>query len=133
MASIDASSMRYFVNKGQVITFQYPLTAAVGTDVASRFYSDKVYRVYGARAILATAGTTGTLTVDINKNGTTMFTTKPTVASGVNVGSDFTADNNTSLAVSDYVSIDIDAIHTTAGSGLQVQLYIGATYDTNLA
>jgi hypothetical protein len=113
MASIDASSMRYFVNKGQVITFQYPLTTAVGTDVASRFYSDKVYRVYGARAILSTAGTTGTLTVDINKNGTTMFTTKPTVASGVNVGSDFTADNNTSISPTDYVSIDIDAVHTS--------------------
>lgn len=132
MASIDASSLAYFVNKGQIVTFQYPWTEAVWTDITARFFADKAYRVYWARAILASAGTTWTLTVDINKNGTTMFTTKPTVASGSTVGSDFTADNWTSLSNSDYVSIDIDTVHTTAGSGLTVQLYIWATYDTNL-
>jgi hypothetical protein len=125
MASIDSASLKYHNLPAKTIKFQYPLTTAVATDVCAPFQSDKAYRVYGAKAYLATAGVTGSSTYDINKGGTTMFTTKPTLATTVTASADFTANNGTSLASGDIVTIDIDAISTTAGVGLTVDLYIG--------
>lgn len=114
MASIDSSSLKYHNQSFKTVKFYYPLTTAVATDICAPFQSDKAYRVYGAKPYLATAGVTGSSTYDINKNGTTMFTTKPTLATTITAGSNFTADNGTSIASGDLVTIDIDAISTTA-------------------
>jgi hypothetical protein len=66
--------------------------------------------------------------VDINKNGTTMFTTKPTLASTVAASTTpFTADSGTSLALNDKVTMDIDAVQTTRAQDLYVQLYVYPT------
>lgn len=79
-------------------------------------------------AELATAGTTGTETYDVNKNGTTMLSTKLTIDTG-ETGSDTAAtaavidtgaDN---VATNDVISVDVDAIHSgTAGKGATVTL-----------
>jgi hypothetical protein len=124
MASIDVSSLRYHVTPWTLVKFQYPLTTAVLTDVCAPFQSDKAYRVYGARAYLTTVGVTGSSVYDINKNGTTMFTSKPTLGSGVSRSQDVSADNGASLTEFDTVTIDIDSISTVPGSGLTVDLYL---------
>lgn len=79
-------------------------------------------------AELATAGTTGTEVYDINKNGTTMLSTKLSIDSG-ETGSDTaataavidtTADD---VATNDVISVDVDSIHSgTAGKGAVVTL-----------
>lgn len=125
MASIDSASLKYHNLPAKTIKFYYPLTATAATDVCAPFQSDKAYRVYGAKPYLATAGVTGSSTYDINKGGTTMFTTKLSLATTVTAGADFTANNGTSLASGDIVTIDIDTNSTTVGSGLTIDLYIG--------
>lgn len=64
------------------------------------------------------AGITGTTTVDINKNGTTIFTTqanRPSVAStdGDNA-TDSAVPDIVSFVASDIITLDIDAVETNA-------------------
>lgn len=72
---------------------------------------------------LDTAPTGATFIVDVNKNGTTVFTTqgnRPTIAIGANVSSNVAPDV-TAVAAGDQISFDIDQIGSgTAGSDLYV-------------
>ena len=75
---------------------------------------------------VVTAGTTGTQTLDILKNGVTMFATKPTIDSAETTT--FTAaaagvlktDGTEDVTEGDIISFGITALHTTPalGSGL---------------
>lgn len=92
----------------------------------SRLYNDLGYDlvIEKVRATVGTAPTGSTLIVDVNKAGTTLFTSqgnRPTVAiSGFTVLS--AAPDVTSWAAGDYLTIDVDQIGSTvAGSDLQVQ------------
>lgn len=127
MASIDASSLKYFSQKCPLISFAYPLTCAVWTDVTAHFYADKPYTVMAAQQFLDTAWTTWTQTIDINKNDTTMFATKPPIASTATIWTFTWSDAAQTLAIGDKVSIDIDAKHTTAWVWMYVNLYIFPT------
>ena len=75
------------------------------------------------RVAVDTAPTGAALIIDVNKNGTTMYTTqanRPTIA---DVGTSATATDPdvTSIAVGDKISIDIDQIGSTvAGENLAV-------------
>lgn len=75
------------------------------------------------RVAVDTAPTGAALTIDVNKNGTTMYTTqanRPTIAID---GTSATATDPdvTSIAVGDKISIDIDQIGSTvAGANLAV-------------
>lgn len=75
----------------------------------------------------STAGTTGTMVVDININGTTIMTTNKldfdTGEKTTTTASTPPDLTTTALAVGDIITIDIDSIHTTAAKGLTV--YIG--------
>ena len=129
MASIDASSCKYFHGKAIVRAFSVAGTlGATATDVARAWYADIAYRVICAKPSVGFAGTTNNTTFDVNKNGTTMFTTKPTVATTALTGTLFTADNGTSLAINDRVSIDIDAVQTTPAIDGYIDLFILPTY-----
>ena len=79
----------------------------------------------GVHAKVATAGTTGLLTVDVNKNGTTMLSTKITVDSG-ETGSDTAATpaviSVSSVDTNDFLSFDVDTTHTTPPKGLTITL-----------
>jgi hypothetical protein len=129
MASIDAASLKYATVDPLHLIFPVAGTiGATGTDVAPAWYAKEPYRVLGADIEVGTAGTTNNTTADINKGGTTMFTTKPTLATTVAASpTPFTADSGTSLALNDKVTIDIDAIQTTAAIDLYVTLYIFPT------
>ncbi len=136
MASIDANSLKYATIG--VIPFATKFSVAgtigaTGTDIANSFYSTQPKRVLGADLQVGTAGTTNNTTVDINKNGTTMFTTKPTLATTIAASPlPFTADTATSLSLNDKVTIDIDAVQTTPAVDLYVQLYLWPTLYNNL-
>lgn len=79
------------------------------------------------RAYADTAPTGATLIVDVNKNGTTIFTTqsaRPTIAIAGNA-STTTAPAVTSVAAGDRITYDVDQIGSTiAGSDLYVSVTI---------
>ena len=121
--------MKYFSTDALRVKFAIPGSInLVSTDQSAAFYAEEPFRVIGADLQVGTAGTTNNTTVDINKGGTTMFTTKPTLATTVAASpTPFTADNSTSLALNDKVTIDIDAIQTTPAIDAYITLYIFPT------
>ncbi|MDX1408171.1 MAG: right-handed parallel beta-helix repeat-containing protein, partial [Saprospiraceae bacterium] len=86
---------------------------------------DFAAQLVSVRLGVGTSPTGDDLIVDVNKNGTTMFTTqanRPTVPDGDadGVGASATPDV-TAIAAGDYLSVDIDQIgSTTPGSNLTV-------------
>lgn len=132
MASIDSGTFKYSVILGAepyIARFAYAGTVgAVASNVMNAYYATEPMKVIGADLQAGTAGTTNNSTVDINKNGTTMFTTKPTLATTVaSSPTPFTADTTSALALGDKVTIDVDAVQTTAAIDLYVQLYLFPT------
>lgn len=76
----------------------------------------------------STAGTTGTMVVDININGTSIMTTNKLdfdstekTTTTASTPPDLTT---TALAVGDIITIDVDAVHTTAAKGLTVYMAV---------
>lgn len=129
MASIDSSSFKYMAIDVQIINFAY--AGAIWSqcsDAMNAWLANEPYRVLGADLSVGTAGTTNNTTIDINKWWTTMFTTKPTLATTVASSPlPFTADTTTALALNDKVTIDIDAVQTTVAQDLYVKLYVVPT------
>lgn len=90
------------------------LTAAPGV---GRFPVPVAATIVEVRATVNTAPTTSGITIDVNRNGTTIYTTqgnRPTIAAGSNASSVSTNMDVTSLAAGDYLTVDVDAI----GSGI---------------
>jgi hypothetical protein len=93
-----------------------------GTNVANTIVADWTYTISKVNMWYGTAGS-GTLTVDVNKNWTTLFsTTKPSITttnqSSINTGTLTT----TSLASGDVLTIDIDAVPWTPWVDLYVEI-----------
>lgn len=76
----------------------------------------------------STAGTTGTMVVDVNINGTSIMTTNKldfdTTEKTTTTAATPPDLTTTSLAVGDIITIDVDAVHTTAAAGLTVYIAI---------
>lgn len=128
-ASIDANSFKYSSIIG-VEQFQKNFViaggiGAVATNVANAYYATEPMYVIGADLQVGTAGTTNSTTIDLNKNGTSMFATKPNLATTVASSPlPFTADTATTLALGDKVTLDVDAVQTTIAQDLYAQLYV---------
>ncbi len=109
------------------IPFYQAGTLTTGTGKA-RFYIEKTSRVVSVRASCSTAPTGDSVIVDVNKNGTTIFTTqgnRPTIAASGNTSGSVTNMDVTSLAAGDYITIDIDQIGSTAaGADLTVTVWV---------
>lgn len=92
-----------------------------------RLYAERAMTITQVRASVGTAPTGAALVVDVNKNGTTVFTTqsnRPSIAAGSNTAT-ATAINVTSLAAGDYLTVDIDAVGSTvAGADLTVTVEV---------
>jgi hypothetical protein len=110
-----APMMRY-------ITFGVNGTLVVGAG-SVRFYAPFACTLVRVQAAVGAAPTGASVIVDVNKNGTTFFTTqanRPAVAAAVYVSSWATPDVTT-LAVGDYVTVDVDQVGSSvAGSDLVV-------------
>lgn len=104
------------------------LTVTTGTQ---RLPIDGTYTIVGTRLMVGTAPTGASLIVDVNKNGTTIYTNqanRPTVAAGSNAGGPGAAPDVTTLAAGDYLTIDVDQIGSTvAGADLTVSVIVSKT------
>jgi hypothetical protein len=96
------------------------LTTGAGV---SRLPIGAAYTIQSVRAMVGTAPTGAAILVDVNKNGTTIFTTqgnRPSIAAAGNASSAAVPDV-TSLAAGDFLTVDVDQIGSTvAGSDLTV-------------
>lgn len=91
------------------------------------------WRVVGTQTITGVVATVGSaptgasIIIDVNKNGTTVFTTqanRPTIADGAN-DSGVEVPDIVALADGDYITIDVDQVgSTTPGSDLTVQILL---------
>jgi hypothetical protein len=108
----------------EAYTFSVTGTVAVATG-KSRIYLEGNYVIESVRAAVNTAPTGAALIVDVNKNGTTIYTTqtaRPQIAAAA-----FTATGNspavTTFAAGDYITVDVDQVGSTvAGADLTVTI-----------
>jgi hypothetical protein len=111
-----------------VADFSQAGTLTVGTGVF-RWYNDfgAALTIKEVRASVGTAPTGSSLIVDVNENGTTIFsggTDRPEIA--ISGFTDTTTGmSDTSLADGNYLTVDIDQIGSTiAGANLTVQVWM---------
>lgn len=126
------NTFKYAIEKAEKVTFAIAGTLATGTNLSRKWKADKPYRVFGSDGLHGTAGTTNATTYDINKNGTTIFATKLSIASTATVGNGYTADDGASLALDDVLSLDCDSVSTTAPIDAYVDVFIFPTYNQYL-
>lgn len=104
--------------------FTVPRTLTTGSG-AGRFYAPRTMTISNISVYVATAPTGAAVIVDVNKNGTTIFTTqanRPTVAAGQNTSLVNSPDVD-ALVQGDYLSVDIDQIGSTfAGADATIQV-----------
>jgi hypothetical protein len=107
---------------------QGALSVATGT---MRFPVDGSYTIVGTRLMVGTAPTGASLILDVNKNGTTIYTNqanRPTIAASANAGGPGAAPDVTTLVAGDYLTVDIDQIGSSiAGSDLTVAIVVSRT------
>lgn len=127
-----AATKQYVDTLTRTLTFS--LTAfsrqgalAVGAG-SQRLPVDGTYTIVGTRAMVGTAPTGANIILDINKNGTTIYTTqanRPTINAGSNSGGPGSAPDVTTLAAGDYLTVDIDQVGSTlTGSDLTVSVIV---------
>jgi len=107
------------------LSFAVVDTLTTGTDKAPTLLAPCTLTITKVKLVVKTAPTGQAIIVDVNKNGTTIFTTqanRPQIAAGETSGDSGTPDV-TSLAEGDKVTIDIDQIGSgTAGADLTVEV-----------
>lgn len=103
---------------------------ANGTNLAGRIYMPPgaSFTVIAVKAYVDTAGTTNATVIDVNKNGSTIFSANLSIASGGTTSTGGTLSGTPTLTDGDYLTIDIDSSSTTKPKGLQVLLQLRATY-----
>ena len=126
LKSDDTFSAADVIGHLDTITFSKTGELATGTGTM-RWYADNSYTIVEVRASVGTAPTGASVIVDVNKNGTTIFSTqgnRPTIAVSTNTDGSNVPDVTT-LADGDYFSVDIDQIGSTVkGSDLTVQVLL---------
>ena len=104
-----------------------PSNLAVGTEKQGRIYLPFAGTIKKALIYSKTGPTGSDAIIDINKNGTTIWTTQTNrvkIIAGANTGTQ-TSFGVTTFADGDYFTFDIDQIGSTiAGADLSVHLYI---------
>jgi hypothetical protein len=107
----------------QVQVFTVPGTLSVGTGRA-KFYIPGPITLGNVRASVGTAPTGSSIIIDVNKNGSSVFTTnsKPQIFAGQTLVSTSTP-NITEFTTGDYITVDVDAVGSlNPGSDLTVQI-----------
>lgn len=98
-------------------------TLTVTTGV-KRFRFPFAATLINASAAVNTASSGASIIADVNKNGTTVFTTqgnRPTIAAGANATAADAVPDVTAIAAGDYLTVDVDQIGSgTAGAELSV-------------
>lgn len=107
--------------------FTFPGTITTGAKPI-RYYCETARTIANVVANVSTAPTGASIIFDVNKNGTTVFSTqanRPTItASNFYDGS--SVPNTTSVSAGDYLTIDIDQVGSTiAGADAVVKIVFG--------
>ena len=114
----DAAAQRATLGLAPNAVFSYSGAVAVVAGTA-RWYAPIALTITN---VIISLGTAGTVTVDVNKNGTTIFTTQgnrpATSASNADTSS---VPDVTSLAANDYLTVDID-VASGGAADLTVQV-----------
>jgi hypothetical protein len=100
------------------------LTTGAGTH---RLYNDSgaTLTIKAVRASVGTAPTGASIIVDVNINGTTIFSTqanRPTITASNFTSGKVTSMNTTTISDGAYFTVDIDAVGVVAGADLTVQI-----------
>jgi hypothetical protein len=121
-ASTDAANKSYVDGRvGGSVTWGVDGAVTTRTGKA-RIYNDsgRTRTIVSARASVDTAPTGASLIVDVNKGGSTIMTTRPTIAVSTNTNKS-TSIATTSWADGEYLTVDVDQVGSTvAGSDLTV-------------
>lgn len=122
----------------QIECFAPGTNCATGDQKAYRHIPPKFngWELFYVHAEAATAGTTGTMDIEIRKNATDMLSTTLTMDSA-ETGTDTAAtpaviktDGTEDVATNDVISVDFDTVHTTPAQGCVVTL--GFRYKTGV-
>jgi hypothetical protein len=107
-----------------VVTLQREGTLTAAAGLAS-FRAPFAGKVTGVTVAVLTAPVGASLIVDVNKGGTTLYTTqanRPTIAAGTSSATASLPDV-TEFAAGDVITVDVDQIGSgTAGAGLTVAI-----------
>lgn len=97
---------------------------------AGRFYVPRARDILAVVAAVGTAPTGAAILIDVNKNGTTIFTTqanRPSIAIGATKVAAPAVPAVTTVAAGDLLSVDVDQIGSTIpGSDLTVLVLMAA-------
>lgn len=138
MASIDASSAKYTFESPFVMKFATAWwiwatwTDVMNWDTCIVFQDMRV--IWADMTVWTVASTSWNTVIDINKNWTTMFASKPTLAYNARyTTSTKTADNWSAITLWDEITIDIDTVtSTTYPVDLYVYLFTFPTFKLSL-
>lgn len=107
---------------GAIFTFSAPHTLAVSQG-AARLYPPTALTIKSVRASVGIAPAGDSILVDVNKDGTTVFTTqanRPEIAAAGYLSDQETPDV-TAWATTEYLTVDVDQVgSTTPGAHLTV-------------
>jgi hypothetical protein len=129
--ALDASNRLTYFNGTRIVPIvdemeaqTYTYTGVVSTGVGtSRIYVEADCVIDSIRASVGTAPTGAALIVDVNKNGTSVYTTqgnRPSIAAGANTATGGTPDI-ADVSAGQYLTVDVDQIGSTiSGSDLTV-------------
>jgi hypothetical protein len=122
ITSARAPGVQQFLYQVQIFTV--PGTLSTGTGRA-KFYIPGPITLGNVRASVGTAPTGSDIVIDVNKNGTTVFTTqssRPKIFAGQTLVSTSTP-NITELTTGDFLTVDVDQVGSlNPGSDLTVQI-----------
>lgn len=119
------TDMKYCMQMAQTLDFIIPGTLATGTDLARTHYATTDLIKLSVDAFVKTAGTTNATTFDINDDGSTIITTKPSIASAGTSDVNNVCDTPTTvIAEGSAITADIDAVSTTAPIEAYLKLFV---------
>jgi hypothetical protein len=122
--SVGFTLLKYCIQIAQVKEWIIPGTLAVETNVGRYHYAECDLVKLSVDAIVITAGTTNATVFDVNDDGTTIITTKPSIASGGGEDLDNVCDAPTTVIVKgSKLTVDIDSISTTAPIEAYIKLF----------
>ena len=123
--SVGFTAMKYCIQMAQTLDFVIPGTLGAGTDLARTHYATTDLIKLSVDAYVKTAGTTNATVFDVNDDGTTIITTKPSIASGATSDIDNTCDAPTTVIAQDsLITVDIDSVSTTAPVEAYIKLFV---------
>jgi hypothetical protein len=119
------TDMKYCIHRAHPLEFILPGTIATGTDLGRTHYAGCDLIKLSVDARVKTAGATNATTIDINDDGSTIITTKPSISgTGVSDIDNVCDAPTTVIAVGSAITIDVDAVTATAPVDLYAVLWV---------